>query len=358
MRAHLRVYDGARVLVFGHTGFVGGWLALWLQHLGARVCGVALPPEDEPNLFRALGLESRIDHRITDIRERAAVVEVLRSARPDVVFHLAAQSCVRRSYRLPIETLATNVMGTAHVLEALRATPGVRSCVVVSSDKCYASQPSRDGYCETDSLGGDDVYSASKAAAELVIASYRRAFLGGSEPAVLVASARAGNIIGGGDWGEDRIVPDCVRSIVADEPLRMRNPRAVRPWQHVLDAVCGYLLLGAHLAEGRAEFAEAWNFGPPPDVSKTVSELVRQFHHEWGEPTPAPIIASEHNAPAETSELRLDSSKARARLGWESRLGFEESIAWTARWYRAFYRDRASAPDATIAQMALYEERF
>jgi len=358
MRAHLRVYDGARVLVFGHTGFVGGWLALWLHQLGARVSGVALPPEDEPNLFTALGLESRVEHRVADIRDRAAVVDALRAIRPDMVFHLAAQSRVRRSYRLPLETLATNVMGTAHVLEALRAERCARVCVVVTSDKCYASQAREQGYCETDPLGGDDVYSASKAAAEHVVSCYRRAFLAASDPAVLVASARAGNIIGGGDWGEDRILPDCVRSIVAGEPLRMRHPHAVRPWQHVLDAIGGYLLLGAVLAEGRADVAEAWNFGPPPRVSNTVSELVRQFHHEWGEPTAPPIIANELNAPAETSELRLDSSKARSRLGWETRLGFEESVAWTARWYRAFYRDQASAPDATIAQIALYEERF
>ena len=358
MRARLRVYDGARVLVFGHTGFVGGWLALWLRHLGARVYGVALAPEDEPNLFGALELEGRIEHQIADVRDAGAVAAAVDGARPDVVFHLAAQSRVRRSYRLPLETLATNVMGTAHVLEAIRSSPTARACVIVTSDKCYANQERSDEYRESDPLGGDDAYSASKAAAEHVVSCYRSAFLRRREPPVFVASARAGNIIGGGDWGEDRIVPDCVRALIAGEPLRLRNPHSVRPWQHVLDAISGYLVLGAHLLEGRDECAEAWNFGPAPGVSKTVSELVERLHHEWGEPTRPPVITTDAAAPVETSQLRLDSSKARARLGWDARLDFAEAVAWTARWYRAFYRDRSSAPDATIAQMALYEERF
>jgi CDP-glucose 4,6-dehydratase len=354
MRSRLRAYQGTCALVLGHTGFVGGWLTTWLRELGARVFGAALPPEDRPNLFEALGLESAVEHRVVDVRDRDAVVALVRGIRPDVVFHLAAQSRVRRSYRLPLETLATNVMGTAHVLDAICAA-GTRACVIATSDKCYANRAGGVGYRESDALGGDDVYSASKAAAELVVGCYRHAFLGRREPPVLVASTRAGNIIGGGDWAEDRIVPDCVRAMIAGQPLRLRNPHAVRPWQHVLDAVGGYLLLGAELLTGRAECAEAWNFGPLPGVSKTVAELVDQLRGQWGEPTPAPIIAAEQNAPFETSELRLDSTKARERLRWEPRLHFADAIDWTARWYRGFYRDAASARDETIAQIAGYE---
>jgi CDP-glucose 4,6-dehydratase len=357
MTAPLRVYDRARVLVFGHTGFVGGWLALWLHQLGAKVHGFALPPEDDPNLFDSLDLGKRVAHKIADVRARDTVVDTLRSVRPDVVFHLAAQSRVRRSYRSPIETFETNVMGTAHVLEALRAAPGARACVVVTSDKCYENLEQEDGYRESDRLGGGDAYSASKACAELVVSCYRKAFLDRCDPRVLVASARAGNIIGGGDWAEDRIVPDCVRALTSNQTLRLRNPQAVRPWQHVLDAVFGYLLLGARLLEGRDDCAEAWNFGPEAGDPKTVETLVARFQRDWTDGPPAPVeIASD--GPAETRQLRLDSSKARERLGWRPRLDFDEAVAWTARWYRGFYRDSSTAREATNAQIALFEERL
>ena len=358
MMERLRVYDGARVLVFGHTGFVGGWLAVWLTRLGAKVYGFALPPQDDPNLFDALALATRVEQRLADVRDPAAVVEATLAARPDVVFHLAAQSRVRRSYRSPIETLDTNVMGTAHVLEALRTVSGTRACVVVTSDKCYENHERPDGYRESDPLGGHDAYSASKACAEIVVASYRSAFLMRSEPAVLVASARAGNIVGGGDWGEDRIIPDCVRSIASRQALELRSPRAVRPWQHVLDALLGYLLLGADLLAGRGDRAEAWNFGPDANEPKTVSELVARFFTEWDDPTVPLVSVVSPNGPVETGQLRLDSTKAQQRLGWRPRLGFAESVGWTARWYRAFYDDRASALETTVGQIARYEERL
>lgn len=359
MKDRLRLYDRARVLLLGHTGFVGGWLALWLRGLGAEVHGFALPPEDTPNLFDAIDLGARIESEIGDVRSRDAVVGAFRRSRPDVVFHLAAQSRVRRSYRMPVETLETNVMGTAHVLEGLRAVPGTRACVVVTSDKCYENQEREEGYREVDRLGGRDAYSASKACAELVISCYRRSLLADVRPAVLVASARAGNIVGGGDWAEDRIVPDCVRSIVGGEALQLRNPAAVRPWQHVLDAIHGYLLLGAHLLEGRSGVADAWNFGPDPDAPKPVFDLVTHFRREWGATTPAPVVAaSSADGPVETGQLRLDSSKARRELGWTTRLEFEEAVRWTADWYRAFHRDHASMRAATEDQIRRYEARL
>ena len=357
LKDQLGIYDRTRVLLFGHTGFVGGWLALWLHRLGAEVHGFALPPQDDPNLFDALDLGKQVAHRAADVRAREAVVETLRSVRPDVVFHLAAQSRVRRSYLSPIETFETNVMGTAHVLEALRAAPGARACVVVTSDKCYENLEQEDGYRETDRLGGGDAYSASKACAELVVSCYRKAFLDRCYPPVLVASARAGNIIGGGDWAEDRIVPDCVRALTSNQTLRLRNPQAVRPWQHVLDAAFGYLLLGAHLLAGRDDCAEAWNFGPGADDPKTVAALVARFLEHWSEGKPPPVEVAA-DGPAETGQLRLDSSKARERLGWQPRLAFDEAVDWTAQWYGGFYRSPSTALDTTNAQIARFEERL
>jgi CDP-glucose 4,6-dehydratase len=355
----LGVYRGTRALVFGHTGFAGGWLALWLRRLGVEVSGFALAPEDSPNLFDALGLAGVIEHEIGDVRDRDAVARALRHRRPDIVFHLAAQSRVRRSYRMPVETLATNVLGTAHVLEALRSEPSARAAVVVTSDKCYENRERQDGYHEGDRLGGTDAYSASKACAELVVSSYRSAFLQRMDPPVLLGSARAGNNIGGGDWAEDRIVPDCVRALAAGASPRLRSPGAVRPWQHVLDAVLGYILLGGELLRGRAEFADAWNFGPDASAPRTVAELVHRFLGVWGdgarEPEVAPPSAEE---PEETVELRLDASKAKARLRWRQVLGFDEAVGWTAEWYRSFYRDPTRALDLTAAQLARYEDRL
>jgi CDP-glucose 4,6-dehydratase len=260
---------------------------------------------------------------------------------------------------MPIETLAVNVMGTAHVLEALRRAGGTRAAVVVTSDKCYENVERDVGYRESDRLGGADAYSASKACAELVVACYRRAFLERAEPPLAAASARAGNIIGGGDWAEDRIVPDCVRAAVAGKSLRLRSPAAVRPWQHVLDALLGYMLLGARLLDGEREFAEAWNFGPDAGDPRTVAQVVARFLEVWGDGAPppesAPASASE---PAETVQLRLDPSKANERLGWSPRLGFDDAVGWAAEWYRDFYRDPSRARALTRAQIARYEERL
>ena len=327
---HLAVWRDIPVLVTGHTGFKGSWLALWLSRLGARVTGLALPPETTPNHWDLLGLEGVADLR-GDIRDSAVVARAFEQARPQIVFHLAAQPLVRRSYRQPQETWGVNVMGTAHVLDQARQTPGVRAVLVVTTDKVYANQNWPWGYRETDGLGGHDPYSASKAACELVVDSYRKAFF--HEPdAPLIASARAGNVIGGGDWSEDRLVPDLVRAVAQGRPLEIRCPRATRPWQHVLDCLNGYLALGAGLLAGRREMAEAWNFGPGSEDNLAVADVLERMGVHW------PALAwrpSDQPQPHEAALLYLDSAKARARLGWRPVWGLDEALAATAQWYRA-----------------------
>ena len=270
-----------RVLVTGHTGFKGAWLSLWLSRLGARVTGLALAPETSPSLFTLAGLAERVDSRLGDIRSRAIVDAVVAESRPEVVFHLAAQALVRRSYADPVATYETNVMGTAHVLEAARRADGLRAVVVVTSDKCYENREWWWPYREDDALGGYDPYSSSKGCAELVTAAWRRSYFGGPASPAGVASARAGNVIGGGDWAEDRLVPDCMRAFGTSTPVVIRRPAAVRPWQHVLEPLAGYLLLAERLAEGPG-FAEAWNFGPSVDDARPVSWVVDRLVRFWG----------------------------------------------------------------------------
>ncbi|MGH8555996.1 MAG: CDP-glucose 4,6-dehydratase, partial [Methylococcales bacterium] len=271
-------YRGRRVLLTGHTGFKGSWLALWLRHLGAEVTGLALAPATTPNHWDMLGLDIS-EHRI-DIRDAGAMQRAALEARPNIVFHLAAQPLVRRSYRDPLETWSTNVMGTANLLEACRKISGLQTIVAVTTDKCYLNQEWPWGYRETDPLGGHDPYSASKAGAELVAASYRASFFHG-ENTPLLATARAGNVIGGGDWLEDRLVPDLIRALTKNETLEIRSPGATRPWQHVLDSLSGYLLLGQKLLECRQDFAEAWNFGPDPESNRTVAEVLAGLSKHW-----------------------------------------------------------------------------
>lgn len=324
------LYRGRRVLLTGHTGFKGSWLALWLTELGADVVGVALPPDTVPNHWDLLRLDVS-DHRL-DIRDGAAVARIVTAARPEIVFHLAAQSLVRRSYRNPLETWSTNVMGTANVLEACRQVRSVRAIVVVTSDKCYENRESMQGYRETDPLGGHDPYSASKASAELVAASYRGAFFH-EQGAPLLATARAGNVIGGGDWSEDRLIPDLVRAIAAKASLEIRSPDATRPWQHVLESLNGYLLLGQKLLEGRREFAGSWNFGPEPEGNRTVADILARLKTHWPE-----LVwhVTRQPQPHETRLLHLDSAKARAKLGWRSIWSVDETLAATADWYRTY----------------------
>jgi CDP-glucose 4,6-dehydratase len=304
-------YRQRKVLVTGHTGFKGSWLALWLTQLGADVIGCALPPATSPNHWELLGLD--MVSELSDIRAVGPLAALLQKESPEVVFHLAAQPLVRRSYLDPIETFSTNVMGLVNLLEACRQTPSVRAVVVVTSDKCYENREHNLGYVEDNALGGHDPYSASKGCAEIVTSSYRRSFFnkGHDTPAALVASARAGNAIGGGDWSEDRLIPDAVRAVVVGKPIVLRYPKATRPWQHVLESLSGYLMLGQKLLEGREEFAEAWNFGPGKESSRGVEEVIRMLRKSWEE---VRCESSEAGELHEANLLQLDCTKARKKL--------------------------------------------
>ena len=346
-------WNGKRVLLTGHTGFKGSWLALWLFSMGARVAGYSLAPLTRPNLFETASVSGGIEHQTADIRDFAALSEFVRRQRPEVVFHLAAQSLVRRSYQEPLDTYNTNVLGTAHLLEAVRQAPSARAVIVVTSDKCYENQERIDGYRESDPMGGHDPYSSSKGCAELVTAAYRASFFNPArlaEHGVGIASARAGNVIGGGDWSEDRLIPDLFRAVVAKESVHIRNPRAIRPWQHVLEPLAGYLLLAERLCSGAAGFAEGWNFGPPESDARPVAELVEAAASRWEGLRWQKDDASH---PHEATLLRLDSSKARTRLRWQPRLDFGRAVEWTVDWYKAYLR-REDMRRQTLAQIERY----
>jgi CDP-glucose 4,6-dehydratase len=337
-------YAGRRVLVTGHTGFKGSWLALWLAALGARVHGLALPPEHEHAHATLLGLPLA-GEALVDLRDAAAVRDALGRFEPELVFHLAAQPLVRFSYREPVATFDTNVMGLVHLLEAVRATPSVRAVVNATTDKCYANRATRDGYREDDALGGHDPYSASKACAEIVSASWRASFLAhddGRGHPVALATARAGNVIGGGDWADDRLVPDLVRAALAGRATPIRHPHATRPWQHVLEPLAGYLLLGQRLLADPGAFAEAWNFGPDADGHLAVGDVVGRIAAQW------PAVRHEIDAdaarhPHEAALLHLDCSKARRALGWRPVWNASTMLARTVGWYRAWHERRQVA---------------
>jgi CDP-glucose 4,6-dehydratase len=341
-------WAGRRVLVTGHTGFKGSWLTLWLQRLGAEVTGFAGPPPTSPALFElALVGELVADHR-GDVRDLDAVRAAVERAAPDVVLHLAAQPVVRRAWRHPVETFGTNTLGTVHLLDAVREAAPEASVVVVTSDKCYADPDSGRCFREDDRLGGTDPYSASKAAAEMIAASYRDSF------GLRLATARAGNVIGGGDWAEDRIVPDAVRAAQADRPLSVRDPAAIRPWQHVLNPLSGYLRLAERLSES-AEFATAWNFAPPLDApQRPVRWLVERFGAEWDGGLAIAAPTGDNHGPEEAARLRLDPSRAAARLGWRERWPLERGVAATAAWYRQVL-DGTDAREVTLGQIAEFE---
>jgi CDP-glucose 4,6-dehydratase len=327
-------YSHKKVLVTGHTGFKGGWLTVWLKLLGAEVVGLALPPETEPNLFYAARVADGIVSEIIDIRELAPVKAAFAKYKPEIVIHNAAQPLVRRSYRDPVETYATNIMGTVHTLEAARTTPSVRSVVVVTSDKCYENREWAQGYKEDDAMGGFDPYSSSKGAAELVTSAYRRSFFG-KDGSASIASARAGNVIGGGDWSEDRLIPDIVRGISGGEPIVIRRPESIRPWQHVLEPLSGYLLLGQRLFTDGARYAAAWNFGPALEDCRTVADIADRTCNIWGKGRA--IMQPEANAPHEATYLRLDCTKTQEQLGWKPCLRVEQALEWTVNWYKTFY---------------------
>ena len=346
MKQFCDVYRGKRVLVTGHTGFKGSWLCLWLNQLGAEVVGISLAPETQPNHWNLLDLESTVQHHALDIRHAAEVASTLKAIRPEVVFHLAAQPLVRRSYRDPLDTWSTNVMGTANVLEACRQTSAVRAIVVVTTDKCYENQERSLGYREGDRLGGHDPYSASKAGSELVAASYRSAFFH-NDGAPLLATARAGNVIGGGDWSEDRLVPDLVRAIVARQSLEIRSPHATRPWQHVLESLSGYLFLGQKLIEGDKNFDGAWNFGPVHNGNCTVAEVLHTLKTNW----PEMRWHQTHSPqPHEANLLFLDITKARSQLGWSHVWDLDTTLGKTADWYRTFLESNTTISAKQLSQ--------
>ncbi|GMQ76434.1 MAG: CDP-glucose 4,6-dehydratase [Gammaproteobacteria bacterium] len=329
-----------RVLITGHTGFKGGWLSIWLQRLDATVAGYALPASTEPNLFDAARVAKTMTSVTGDVRDLEQLSGFVSEYRPEVIFHMAAQSLVRRSYADPVETYGSNVMGTVHVLEAARRCRDVRVVMNVTSDKCYENREWPWGYRENEPMGGHDPYSSSKGCAELITSAYRRSYFSpesatGRPASLALASARAGNVIGGGDWAEDRLVPDVVRAFVSGEAAVIRNPVSVRPWQHVLEPLRGYLKLAERLYHEGPRFAEAWNFGPSHDDARPVGWLVDRLCTLWGSPA-----RWEHDAaggqPHEAYFLKLDCSKASAKLGWRPSLGLEDALRWTVDWYKCF----------------------
>jgi CDP-glucose 4,6-dehydratase len=348
--ADARFWSGRRVLITGQTGFKGAWLSLWLTELGARVSGFARDVPTDPSLYALAGVDALVEHVEGDIRDGQRLTEALARLRPEIVLHLAAQPLVRRSFRDPVETYATNVMGTVNVLDAVRRAGGdVRVVVVVSSDKCYQNREWAWGYRETDPMGGHDPYSSSKGCAELVTAAYRASYFDTTD-APAVASARAGNVFGGGDWGEDRLLPDVFRGALADAPIRIRNPESVRPWQHVLNPLSGYLRL-AERAWSDRELAQGWNFGPADGDARPVRWIVERLEPLWGAPLRWEVDPGPH--PHEAQWLKLDSSRARARLdwtpGWDLAAGLERTVAW----YRA-YRDGADVRGTTLGQIRAF----
>jgi CDP-glucose 4,6-dehydratase len=345
-------WRGRRVLITGHTGFKGSWMVMWLHKLGAEVRALALEPPSTPSAFEVLALGGLIDHRVVDLRNAHAVRENIAGFNPSVVLHLAAQAIVRQSYVDPLETLQTNVMGTAHLLEAVRHCTNVEAIVSVTSDKCYDNREWLYGYREVDALGGRDPYSASKAMQELVTHAWRRSFFEVGERPVTVVSARAGNVLGGGDWAADRLIPDAARAFAKGERVQIRSPHAVRPWQHVLESLRGYLLL-AERACADPSVAGAWNFGPETRDVRTVGEVMERFVEAWGDGAAWDDVSDADAGPHEAQLLRLDASKAQTLLGWRPVISLERCLELSADWYRlhAAGANTTALRNLTLAQI-------
>ncbi len=348
-----------KVFLTGHTGFKGSWLSLWLQSMGAEVTGYALSPPTQPNLYELAGVKQGMDSIHGDILDLQHLQRAVREHSPEVVFHLAAQSLVRRSYEDPVGTYATNVLGTAHVLEAVRDVPSIRSIVIVTTDKCYENREDHRRYRETDRLGGDDPYSSSKASAELVTAAFRKSFFysGRGEAKAGVASARAGNVIGGGDWAADRLIPDVMRAVFQGRELLIRNPDAIRPWQHVLDPLCGYLVLAEKLYQAPEQFSGSWNFGPDESEVLSVTEILERVRKLWGPAVSWKIDDTAH--PHEAQYLELDCTKAKTELGWEPRWNLNSALEATVRWYKAhqLHQAKQGARSMIQEQIRSYQAR-
>lgn len=355
MGVNASFWRGRRVFLTGHTGFKGSWLALWLQHLGAEVTGYALPPPTTPSLFEVAKVGRSMHSINADIRDLETLTRSLQAAQPEIVIHMAAQPLVRYSYQAPVETYATNVMGTVHVLEAIRSTPSVRAVVNVTSDKCYENREWVWGYRETEAMGGFDPYSSSKGCAELVSAAYRNSYFNParhSEHGVALATARAGNVIGGGDWAADRLIPDILRAIESGQPVNIRNPHAIRPWQHVLEPLSGYLLLAQALCEPGQDVAQGWNFGPQEQDAKPVQWIVEKLTTLWGEGASWVPDGGAH--PHEAHYLKLDCSKARQCLHWIPQWDLETALNKIVDWHRA-YCNHQDMHALTLAHIQAYE---
>lgn len=348
-------WKGKRVLITGHTGFKGGWLSQWLHMAGAEVTGYSLAPPTEPSLFELISLDQRINSVIGDVRDLDLLEKTYKECRPEIVFHLAAQPLVRLSYREPVETYSTNVMGTLNCLEAARKTGGVRAFVVVTSDKCYENREWEWGYRENEAMGGHDPYSSSKGCTELLIASYRSSYFPPeqfNEHGVALASARAGNVIGGGDWAEDRLIPDMIKCFMKSEPVLIRHPNAIRPWQHVLEPLSGYVSLAEKLWSGEERFSQGWNFGPSEYEAKPVSWIVEQLVSNWGNGAAWQLDEGHHLH--EANYLKLDSSKARMQLDWQPRWDMKHALIYTVDWFKA-YASQENILDVTKQQIHAYE---
>jgi CDP-glucose 4,6-dehydratase len=354
-----KFWAGKRVFLTGHTGFKGSWLSVWLKDFGVDLTGFALPPPTKPSLFEVANVAPGMTSIIGDIRDPVELENALRNARPEIVIHMAAQPIVRLSYDQPIETYSTNVMGLVHLFEAVRKSPGVRAVVNVTSDKCYENKEWVWGYRESEPMGGYDPYSSSKGCAELVTAAYRRSFFNPDEYSkhgVAVASARAGNVIGGGDWALDRLIPDIMRAIEAGQPVNIRNPDAIRPWQHVLEPLSGYLTLAQKLYESGPAFAESWNFGPADADARTVQWIVERLTQMWGEGARW-TLDRRTNPLHEAHYLKLDCSKARSALGWEPVWDLEQALSRIADWHK-WSLQGGNMYAKTLSQVKEYQEEL
>lgn len=345
-------YKGKKVFITGHTGFKGSWLSYWLLLMGANVTGYSIGYPTQPSLFKLLGIQKDIKHIVGDVRNQPLLQTKLKEANPDICFHLAAQPLVRLSYENPLETYTTNMNGTLSLLESIRLTHCLKTIVLITSDKCYENKEWDRGYIESDCLGGYDPYSSSKACAEIIIQAYRRSFL--AKNGIGCASARAGNVIGGGDWSQDRLIVDCVRSLIKKQELVIRYPNSTRPWQHVLEPLCGYLVLGKSLYENPNQYAEPWNFGPREQRSITVEELVQKILQLWGSGS---YRIDNCQVPHEAGKLQLDIHKACSRLDWHPRWDAEKAIEETITWYKAYYQNpKVNVKDLCEKQIKIYLE--
>ena len=351
------IYKDRTVLVTGHTGFIGSWLVLWLQSLGAKVVGYSLEPSTKPSLFETLGLENEITHIIGDIQDKQNLSDNIEKYKPEIVIHLAAQPLVRVSYEDPVETFRTNILGTVNILDSIRKSGSVSSCVVMTSDKCYQNLDADRFHKETDPLGGSDPYSASKGAAEIITNSFRNSFFNKSN----IATVRAGNVIGGGDWAKDRIVPDCIRALTTNKKIMVRNPSSIRPWQFVLEPISGILWLGSKLYTKPEKYSEAWNLGPNQTSNITVEKVVQNIIRIWdkdGSEKGSWLDTSKEskNQPNESISLLLDSTKALTSLEWKTIYSFETAINQTVSWYKSYYNNDTSMKELSVHQIEQYSK--